>query len=253
VIRLVLVGASGRMGACIAALLPEQALFHLTGGIGRRGGSVQGLPLSPALPPLLEDADLVMDFSNAALAAATVAACAAARVPLLLGTTGLARELEAPLMSAAEHIPLLVAPNTSTGIAVLAHLVREATSSLGEEFDIEIIESHHRHKLDAPSGTALALGRAAARARGGDLETLAATARAGARLRGQIGLASVRGGDVVGEHEVRFLGAGESLSLKHVAAERTVFARGALRAGAWLVAQAPGRYSMADSLGLNKQ
>jgi len=267
VIRTVVVGATGRMGASLLRLLPEFPPLQLTGAVasehssvlGRDAGAViaadkTGVPISHVLPPLLHGAGLVIDFSNASAAAAHVAACSAARVPLLIGTTGLPRELDAPLAAAAEVIPLLVAANTSIGVTLMLELVRQAAETLGPAYDIEIVEAHHRHKLDAPSGTALALGRAAAAAR--DLEADAAampTARTGARHEGQIGYAVVRGGDVVGEHEVLFLGAGERLSLKHSVTDRTIFARGALAAGRWLAQRAPGRYVMADVFSLKNR
>ena len=261
-IRTVLIGATGRMGLNILALLPHFPALQLCGAVtsehhaalgedasARAGAAPSGVKLSSALPPLLREADLAIDFSNAHAAAANLAACVAARVPLLLGTTGLPRELQAPLGAAANSIALLVAPNTSPGLNVLLDLVRTAARALAPIYDIEILESHHRDKRDAPSGTALALGEAAAQGRGVSLEQQgiftrdAATAR---RVTGQIGFASVRGGDVVGEHEVLFLGPGERLMLRHSATDRSVFARGALIAGQWLAGKPAGRYAMSD-------
>lgn len=265
-IRTVIVGATGRMGTQLLRLLPDFPTLRLVGaiasersaalgkdaaelaGVGARSAA-RAVPVSAALPPLLQQADLVIDFSNAGAAAAHVAACVAARVPLLLGTSGLPRELEAPLAAAAEVIPLLVAPNTSPGVNVLLELVRQAAQALPPDYDIEIVEAHHRAKADAPSGTALALGEAAAHGRGLKLEEQAVYARhgqTGARIEGQIGFGVVRGGDVVGEHEVWLLGAGERLLLKHSATDRSVFARGALLAGQWLAGRPAGRYGMRD-------
>jgi 4-hydroxy-tetrahydrodipicolinate reductase len=170
-------------------------------------------------------------------------------VPLLLGTTGLPPVLEPEFVQAATHIPLLVAPNTSPGVNLLLELVRRAAGALPEAYDIEIVEAHHRRKADAPSGTALALGAAAAEGRGRSLESSAVYARQGVtgpRTSGQIGFATVRGGDVVGEHEIHFLGDGERLMLRHSVSDRSVFARGALLAGRWLAGQRPGRYRMSD-------
>lgn len=261
-IRTVLIGATGRMGMNILALLPDFPTLQLCGAVtsehhaalgedasARAGAARSGVQLSSALPPLLRDAGLAIDFSNAHAAPANLAACVAARVPLLLGTTGWSRELQAPLAAAADSIALLVAPNTSPGLNVLLELVRTAARALAPSYDIEIIESHHRDKRDAPSGTALALGEAAAQGRGVSLHEQAKFARNGAAARrsaGQIGFASVRGGDVVGEHEVQFLGTGERLVLRHSASDRSVFARGALIAGQWLAGKPPGRYAMSD-------
>jgi 4-hydroxy-tetrahydrodipicolinate reductase len=263
-IRTVIVGASGRMGARMLHLLPNFPLLTLVGavasersaalgkGVQQRVGDSAGgaaVTISASLPPLLAGADLVIDFSTAGAAAAHLAACAAARVPLLLGTTGLPPELAAPLAAAAEVIPLLVAPNTSPGVTLLLDLVRQAAQALPPGYDIEIVEAHHRDKTDAPSGTALALGEAAAMGRGRTLSDQAVYARhggGGVRREGQIGFGVVRGGDVVGEHEVWFLGDGERLLLKHSATDRAVFARGALLAGQWLAGRPPGRYGMCD-------
>lgn len=263
-IRTVIVGASGRMGTQMLRLLPDFPALKLVGavasersaalgkgvpshaGVGAVGGA---LSISASLPPLLADADLVIDFSIASAAAAHVAACAGARVALLLGTSGLPPEIAAPLAAAAEVIPLLVAPNTSPGVTLLLELVRQAAQALPPGYDIEIVEAHHRDKADAPSGTALALGEAAAQARGVKLSEQAVHARhgqTGARRQGQIGFGVVRGGDVVGEHQVWFLGDGERLLLKHSATDRSVFARGALLAGQWLAGRTPGRYGMRD-------
>jgi 4-hydroxy-tetrahydrodipicolinate reductase len=256
-IRTVLVGATGRMGHEVLRVLREYPALTLTGAVastwnvalGEDAGLSAGLgaigvPITADLPPLLGSAQLAIDFSTAEAASSHLAACAHARVPLLLGTTGLAPELEGALASAAAAIPLLAAPNTSLGIAVLIELVRQAATALPAGYDIEIVETHHRHKRDAPSGTALALGAAAARARG--VEFTPPPGSPGPRSDGQVGFASVRGGDAVGEHTVLFLGQGERLSLQHSATDRAVFARGALRAGQWLAAQPPGRYRMSD-------
>jgi 4-hydroxy-tetrahydrodipicolinate reductase len=260
----VLIGATGRMGVNILRELPQYAGLKLCGAVASEGSRAigedaaarLGLPplgvrIGSTLPPLLRGAGLAIDFSSARAAPATLAACVAAGVPLLLGTTGLARELQAPLAAAAESIALLVAPNTSPGLNVLLSLVRSAAATLPRSFDIEIIETHHRDKTDAPSGSALAIGHAAAEARGTTLDAAGVFARhgaIGARESGKIGFASIRGGDVVGEHEVQFLGQGERLVLRHSVSDRGVFARGALMAGQWLASQPAGRYQMSDVL-----
>ncbi len=263
-IRLVLTGASGRMGGQILRLLDKTPVYRLVGAVvsersvalgedaGRRAGASEcGVPLTAALAPLLPQADLVIDFSTGPAVGAHLAACVEAQVPLLIGTTGVPGEIEAALAAAARHIALLVAANTSLAVNVLLELVRRAATALPAAFEVEIVDMHHGHKVDAPSGTALALGRAAAGARGQRLEEHARMGRQGAagpRAPGEIGFAAVRGGDVVGEHEVRFLGPGESLILTHRASDRAIFARGALQAGQWLVRQPPGRYLMEDIL-----
>jgi 4-hydroxy-tetrahydrodipicolinate reductase len=244
-IRTVIVGATGRMGGQLLRLIGEFPALRLHGAVasaqsealgedagGRTGGEPCGIPITATLPPLLGNAQLVLDFSQPSGAATTLAACVAARVPLLIGTTGLPRELDAPLGAAADTIALMVAPNTSLGVNLLLELVRQAAHDLPAGYDIQIVETHHRAKRDAPSGTALALGAAAASGRWVNPA--------------EVDIVSVRGGDVVGEHEVWFLGQGERVLLKHSATDRAVFARGALLAGQWLAGQSAGRYAMRD-------
>jgi 4-hydroxy-tetrahydrodipicolinate reductase len=170
----------------------------------------------------------------------------------VIGTTGHGAEFEARVAAASRDIAVLVAPNTSIGVAVAQELVRLAAAALPAEFDIEIVEAHHKHKLDAPSGTALALADSAARARGLDpnADTLAGRSGLGARRSGEIGIASLRAGDIVGTHTVLFAGFGERLTIGHEATDRSIFALGALRAAKWLATQKPGRYAMANVLGL---
>ena len=244
-IRTVIVGATGRMGGQLLRLIGQFPALRLhgavasenSGSLGKDAGTHAGIApcgiaITASLSPLLGDADLVLDFSGPTAAAATLAACVSARVPLLIGTTGLPRELEGPLAAAADSIALLVAANTSLGVNLLLELVRQAAQALPSGYDIEVVETHHRGKRDAPSGTALTLGAAAAAGRGVNKD--------------EIGFASVRGGDVVGEHEVWFLGEGERVLLKHSATDRAVFARGALLAGHWLAGRMAGRYAMRD-------
>jgi 4-hydroxy-tetrahydrodipicolinate reductase len=261
--RIVIVGASGRMGQALVRVAPEFPAARITGAVvsagsaslGRDAGVLAGVePLgieaTSDLPAALAVADVVVDFSQPHATRANLAACRAARKPLLIGTTGLPAELtEAELDAAARDIPLLIAPNTSLGVALLVELVRRAARALPAEFDIEIIEAHHRMKRDAPSGTALALARAAGEERGPAFpEALTGTAaqRVGPRPRGEIGFAVVRGGDIVGEHTVLFAGPGEELRLSHRATDRALFARGALRAALWLSGRQAGRYGMSD-------
>ena len=261
--RVVIIGVSGRMGQALVRVAGELPALRITAAVasagspslGRDAGAVAGLqPLgvqvTSDLTAALAAADVAVDFSQPHATRANIAACRAARKPLLIGTTGFGGELTEPeLDAAAGEIPLLIAPNTSLGVALLTELVRKAARALPQEFDVEIIEAHHRMKRDAPSGTALALARAASEGRGlPPAEALAAgsAGRVGPRRQGEIGMAVVRGGDIVGEHTVLFAGPGEELRLSHRAGDRAIFARGALRAALWLRGRPPGRYGMCD-------
>jgi 4-hydroxy-tetrahydrodipicolinate reductase len=224
--------------------------------LGRDAGEVAGighmsLPITSDLPAALAAADVALDFSDAAATPGTLEACRAARKPLLLGTTGFGAELDAQLTAAAREVALLVAPNTSVGVALLTELTRAAARALPASFDIDVLELHHRLKQDAPSGTARALVKVAAQARGLPAQggSNAAMGRSpGPRRDAEIGLASLRAGDIVGEHTVLFCGAGEELALTHRAHDRGIFARGALSAALWLSSRPPGRYGMGDFL-----
>jgi 4-hydroxy-tetrahydrodipicolinate reductase len=201
----------------------------------------------------LRGAAVAVDFSRPHCVMDHAQACVRAGVPLLVGTTGFDAQARAALETAAATIPVLIAPNTSLGVGVMAQLVKLATTSLGLGFDVEIAEAHHRLKRDAPSGTALALGEAVAEARGQRLAAVAVYDRHGTfapREAGSIGFSVVRGGDIVGEHTVVFAGAGERLEITHRATDRAAFARGALQAAAWLVGQPAGLYGMENVLGL---
>jgi 4-hydroxy-tetrahydrodipicolinate reductase len=251
------------MGQALVRVAHEFPDVRITGAVasagssslGRDAGVVAGvepvgIEVTSDLSAALAAADVAIDFSQPQATRANIAACRAARKPLLIGTTGFAAEVsEAELVAAARDIAVLVAPNTSLGVALLADLVRRAARALPAEFDIEIIEAHHRAKRDAPSGTALALARAAGEGRHQPPEESvsgAAAARLGPRRQGDIGFAVVRGGDIVGEHTVLFAGSGEELRLSHRAGDRAIFARGALRAALWLLGRPPGRYGMID-------
>jgi len=254
-VRATLIGVSGRMGQALLRAAPAFPRLNITGAVasptslslGRDAGEVAGvgclhLPIISDLARALTEADVAIDFSNAAATRTNLAACRAARKPLLIGTTGFAAELDRALAEAARDIPLLVAANTSLGVTLLLELVRIAARALPPAFDINILDMHHRSKPDAPSGTALALG-AAAREGGAS-----GAAGDGAHRGGEVGFASVRAGDLVGEHTVLFAGPGEALSLTHRATDRGIFARGALAAALWLQSRPPGRYTMGDLL-----
>src|SRR5262245_31879855 len=224
---------------------------------GRDVGEVAGVApvgvrVRDDLPPDLSGAQVAIDFSRPELSLRALNVCRAARVPIVIGTTGHGAEFDARVAGAAREIAVLVAPNTSLGVAVAKELVRIAAQALPKEFDIEIVEAHHKHKVDAPSGTALALAESAAKARGLDPDSDTLTGRVGQapRRAGEIGIASIRAGDIVGTHTVLFAGTGERLTIGHEATDRSVFAQGAARAASWLAVQKPGRYTMANVLGL---
>ncbi len=226
-----LFGAGGRMGKAIA----EEA--------ARRGDvSVGGA-----------DPDALIDFSAPEALPGNLEAALSAARPIVIGTTGLDSVHHRLIDEAALRIPVLQAANMSLGVNLLAHLVREAAARLGPEWDVEIVEMHHRHKVDAPSGTALLLGEAAAAGRGISLDAASERGRdgiTGPRTPGSIGFASLRGGSVAGDHQLIFAAEGERLELGHRAESRAVFARGAIEAALWLIGKPPGRYRMADVLGL---
>jgi 4-hydroxy-tetrahydrodipicolinate reductase len=216
-----------------------------------------GLPgLSFALMPALAQcavADVVIDFTLPAALQSHLDACVALKRPLVIGTTGLTAEHQQAIDAAARSIPVLGAPNMSVGVTLLQQLVEQAARTLGASYDVEVLEMHHRHKVDAPSGTALALGEAAARGLDRNLYEHAVYGREGAegpRDANTIGFATLRGGDVIGEHTVFLAGSGERLELGHRATSRETFAFGAIRAAQWLQTQPVGRYDMKDALGL---
>ncbi|HUN27556.1 MAG TPA: 4-hydroxy-tetrahydrodipicolinate reductase [Steroidobacteraceae bacterium] len=262
-LRVLVIGIAGRMGQALVRVAGERSDLAISAGLARAGspyvgvdaGTIAGVgPLGlivrEDLTNALAECDAVLDFSEPTATAANLAACCAAGKPLLIGTSGLTADVRHELERVARHIPLLIAPNTSLAVTLLLELAREAARVLPLAFDAEIIESHHRGKKDAPSGTALALGQAIAEGRGLELEQVGVRGRAGSgpRREGEIGFAALRGGDVVGEHSVVFAGIGEQLILAHRATDRAIFARGALDAIVWLARQPPGRYAMRDLL-----
>jgi 4-hydroxy-tetrahydrodipicolinate reductase len=223
-------GATGRMGRAIAAVIAER-------------GDAEAVAEAP---------DVFVDFSVPQALAMHLDEAVAAGRPIVIGTTGLTAEHHALIDAAAGKIAVLQAANTSLGVNLLAHLVRETAAKLGSDWDIEVVEMHHRHKLDAPSGTGLLLGAAAAEGRGVDLAAVADRGRdgMGAREEGHIGFAVMRGGSVAGDHMVVFAGEGERIELGHRAESRAIFAQGAVRAALWLAGRPAGRYTMSDVLGL---
>lgn len=237
-----IIGSEGRMGRAIAEAIAASR-HELAGGVDRAGDAGD----------LAGRSDVLVDFSSPAALPANLAAAAAAGTPMLIGTTGLSASDHALIDSRAQEIAVLQTGNTSLGVTLLASLVREAASRLGPEWDIEIVEMHHRMKVDAPSGTALLLGEAAAAGRGIELAPNTLSGRdghTGQRDIGAIGFAALRGGTVAGDHSVILAGEQERITLSHHAEDRSIFARGALRGAEWLIRQAPGRYGMEDVLGL---
>ena len=240
--RIGIIGSAGRMGQAIARVV-ETSGHDLAGGIDQGD--------DPAA--LAAKADVLVDFSSPRALAANLAAAQGAGIPIVIGTTGLEAEHHGLIDAAAAHIAVLQTGNTSLGVTLLAHLVREAAARLGDDWDIEIVEMHHRMKVDAPSGTALLLGEAAAAGRGIALADNTESGRhgmTGARAKGAIGFAALRGGTVAGEHAVILAGDEERLTLSHSAENRTIFARGAVRAAEWLLGRPTGRYTMPEVLGL---
>ncbi|WP_120717306.1 4-hydroxy-tetrahydrodipicolinate reductase [Tsuneonella amylolytica] len=240
--RIGIIGSEGRMGHALARAI-EAAGHDNAGGVDQGGNAAN----------LAEASDVLVDFSVPAALEGNLHAAIGAGRPILVGTTGLEERHHAAIDSAALAIPVLQTGNTSLGVTLLAHLVREAAAKLGPEWDIEIVEMHHRMKVDAPSGTALLLGEAAAAGRGIALTDNAERGRdgvTGARAQGAIGFASLRGGTVAGDHSVILAGEHERLTLSHVAEDRSIFAAGAVRGAAWLIGRGAGRYSMPQVLGL---
>lgn len=267
-LELVVSGATGRMGRALGRLIREAEDLRALGGIAPDGpalpeGEAAGLGYPEIVPAdrcgeMLRRADAVIDFSAPEQLAAIIDRYAddLAGRALLVGTTGLGDDVERRLEGLAGRAAVLVAANFSVGVNLLLGLVERAARALpAAEYDIEIVEAHHRRKADAPSGTALALARAAAMGREVALDQVRVdgrTGRTGERPAGEIGIHAVRGGDVVGEHTVQFLGGRERIALGHVAGSRDLFAEGALVAARWMTGREPGRYSMADVLGLGR-
>lgn len=249
-IRIGVCGAGGRLGGAIVAAIEADPGLVCTALIGRDGpltGAGAPLPLDEAL----RGADVIIDVSTAQAAAEIASRCAALGTPLVLGVTGLDDAQQAAVVKAAKTVAVLQSGNFSLGLNLLLSLVRQAARALGPAYDIEIFETHHRRKLDAPSGSALMLGQAAAAGRGVDLDEVAVGrdgGRTGARPAGAIGFCVSRGGGVIGEHAVSFASEAEVVTLSHSALDRGLFARGALAAARWLAARPPGLYSMADVL-----
>lgn len=264
--RLIVVGAAGRMGRTLIRVVDETPGVTLAGAIERDGApeigadsgllaglKANGMPVVADPLPVFAAADGVLDFTIPAATIALAELAAQARIVHVIGTTGLSPDDETKIAAAARHAVVVKSGNMSLGVNLLASLVRQAAKALDADFDIEVLEMHHRHKVDAPSGTALMLGRAAAEGRGIELAQHSVRVRdgqTGPRPRGDIGFATLRGGSVIGEHTVVFAGEGEAIELTHKATDRALFARGAVKAALWGRDKKPGLYAMSDVLGL---
>lgn len=266
-LRVAVTGVSGRMGRMLVATIAESPKATLVGAVERKGhdwigrdlgemlgAGAQGVTVTDDIDAALENADAVIDFTAPAATIAVAAAAARAGIVHVIGTTGMQDDEIAQLAPAAEKAVIIRAGNMSLGVNLLVQLTKRVAAALDADFDIEIIEAHHNKKVDAPSGTALMLGEAAAEGRGVVLSDVSDSGRdgiTGARKRGDIGFAAIRGGDIVGEHDVLFAAPGERIVLRHIATDRSVFARGALKAALWGQGRSPGAYDMLDVLGLN--
>lgn len=264
---IVVTGASGRMGQMLINVINESDRATLVGAIERTGhswvgrdvgeamgGAAQGVVVTDDALSAISKAQVVIDFTAPSATLMFADLAAQAGVVHVIGTTGMTAEDIAQLEPASRSTAIVRAGNMSLGVNLLTQLTKKVAAALDEDFDIEVIEAHHHHKVDAPSGTALMLGEAAAEGRGITLSDAMDSGRhgiTGARKRGDIGFSAIRGGDIVGEHDVMFAAAGERIVLRHMATDRAVFARGALKAALWGLGQKPGEYDMLDVLGLN--
>ena len=258
-------GASGRMGRMLVEAVLASGDCNLTGALDMPGspalgtdagaflGRPTGVAITSDLARGLAGADVLIDFTRPEGTLAHLAACRAQRVAMVIGTTGLAPEHKAAIAAAAADLPIVLAPNMSVGVNVMLKLLEQAARALAQGYDIEVIEAHHRHKVDAPSGTALAMGETLARALGRDLKDCAVYAREGVtgeRDPSSIGFATIRGGDIVGDHTVLFAGTGERIEITHRSSSRANYAAGSLRAARFLQGRPAGLYGMDDVLGL---
>lgn len=264
--KIIVAGATGRMGSRITALSFEYPELALAGAFERAGhkdigkdiGAIagigeKGVQLADAIEIVLDAGDVVIDFTAPQATVANAAAAAAKGKAMVIGTTGLEKDQIELIRSAARQIPIIFAPNYSVGVNLLLKVLQDVARVLGDEYDIEVIEAHHRLKKDAPSGTALKLAQVVAEAVNRDLDEVGVFERKGIigeRKPKEIGVQTIRGGDIVGEHTVMFCGLGERVEITHKASSRDTFARGALRAAQWIVKQKPGLYDMQDALGL---
>jgi 4-hydroxy-tetrahydrodipicolinate reductase len=264
--NIIVAGATGRMGSRLSALSYEYPELALTGAFERTGhkdigkdiGVLVGvgeknIVLAEGLGAVIDGGDVIIDFTAPGATLANVASAVSKNKAIVIGTTGLEKEQIEQIRIAARDIPIMFAPNFSVGVNLLLKVLHDIARVLGDEYDIEVIEAHHRLKKDAPSGTALKLAQVIANAVNRDLDEVGIYARKGIigeRTKKEIGIQTIRGGDIVGDHTVMFCGLGERIEITHKASSRDTFARGALRAASWIVKQKPGLYDMQDVLGL---
>lgn len=256
--KISMIGCTGKMGKAIMDLIVADKGLTLAAGATHPKSKNIGeaiarttLKVSGDIGKALNACDVAIDFTRPEMSITTLKQAVKAKRPMVIGTTGFSSAELKEIEKAAKQIPIILAPNTSVGVNLLLGLAKQAASVLGVEYDIEIVEMHHKHKVDAPSGTALALGRAVADGRKVSLDKAAVMSRegnTGARKQGTIGFATLRGGDVVGDHTVMFAGDGERVELTHKASNRAVFAKGAVAAACWLKGKKPGLYTMQDVL-----
>ena len=264
--RLVMSGAAGRMGQCIIGLIQRADDCELSGAVespghpalGQDAGTLAGcgmlnLGVSDSLANVIDQADAVIDFSLPAGTMSNIKVCAEHGTPLVIGTTGLSSAQTVELQQSARTFPCVLAPNMSIGINVLLNVLAEVAVVLQKDYDVEIVEAHHRFKKDVPSGTALGMAKAIAKAQGKNLDVMGVYGRQGERQPGEIGMQSIRAGDIVGDHTVYFAGVGERIEITHRAQSRETFAHGAIQAARWVSTQSTGLYDMQDVLGLKKQ
>ncbi len=266
-IKIAIVGAAGRMGRQLIKATQMSDKAELVGACDRPGSSLIGVDVGElagigainvtmvdSLSSVIEHIDVVIDFSTPDTTFANLALCAEFRKKMVIGTTGFTEEQKSQITAFSQDTAVVMAPNYSVGVNVMFTLLAKAAKVMGEDCDIEIIEAHHRHKVDAPSGTALGMGEAIANAMGNQLSEVAVYSRegiTGARTASEIGFATIRAGDIVGEHTAMFADIGERLEITHKASDRMTFAKGAVRAAVWLGRQSSGFYTMQDVLNLN--
>jgi 4-hydroxy-tetrahydrodipicolinate reductase len=248
--RVVVTGIAGRMGSTLARMIRAAPDLELVAGTERAPVEGLGIPVATRLEDALARAQVVIDFSTPEASLHHAQVCAAAGLPLVIGTTGLSGAGQQALAEAARRAPIVSAPNMSVGVNLFIELAAQLARRLGDDFDVEVLEVHHRHKQDAPSGTALRLAEELLQALGRSPDHLRTSrvGQVGERPHQEVGVQALRGGDVVGEHTVFFFGEGERVELTHRATSRDHFARGALRAARWVVGRPPGLYGMGDVL-----
>lgn len=267
-INIGVIGAGGRMGRMLIEAVQDNPQTSLSAAIEREGSSLIGadagevaaierlnIKIVDDLVSVIDDIDVLIDFSLPDATEQNMQTCAEHKVAMVIGTTGFNEQQEQVLTEASKHIPIVYAGNYSTGVNLSLKLLGMAAKAFGNEADVEVIEAHHKHKIDAPSGTAYMMAQAVAEARGQNLKEVAVYGRegqTGAREAGSIGIHAIRGGEIIGDHTVMFIADGEVVEITHRARARMTFAAGAVRATTWVIQQKAGQYNMQDVLGLNK-